>query len=229
MALLLAIGLGSLAVARNADPSTPEAVEDVQTLVTELEMLNASLATTNDLMSNAISNAAQLSAKGQAKLASLSVQLGDVDVGVGQVRSQLGGQLSGPTRSELGGVQEELQALQETLAERTGRLEDEEIERLIRNIAAIDREAGIASNQGLRRTGAIEADMDVLERKLAENDGDDDQLAELWASLQAERDRAQALRTELRDLKRTHAGQLLQLKRALALLQQRVDELGPKP
>ena len=39
MALLLASGLTTLAVARNADPSTPEAVEDVQTLVVELEAL----------------------------------------------------------------------------------------------------------------------------------------------------------------------------------------------
>ncbi len=229
MALLLSIGLASLAVARNADPATPEAVEDVQTLVAELEMLNASLATTNDLMANAISNAAQLSAKAQAKLAGMSVRLADVDVGVGQVRSQLGGELSGPTRSELGDIQAQLQSLQATLAQRSGRLEDQEIERLIRNVAAIDKEAGIASNSGSRRAAVIEDDMAALERRLAENDGADDQFAELWASLQAERDRARALRTELRELRRTHAGQLVQLKRALALLQQRVDALGPKP
>ena len=82
MALLLAIGVTTLAVARNADPSTPEAVEDAKTLVDELEKLNRSLATTNELMSNAITNAEQLSAKAQAKLASLS---SDVDSGVGQV------------------------------------------------------------------------------------------------------------------------------------------------
>ena len=69
MALLLASGLITLAIARNANPSTPAAVEDVQTLVVELEALNGYLATTNELMSNAIASAQQLNADraGQAR------------------------------------------------------------------------------------------------------------------------------------------------------------------
>ena len=243
MALLFAIGLATLAVARNTDPSTPEAVEDVQTLVAELEMLNASLATTNELMSNAISNAAQLSANAQAKLASLSAQLADVDVGVGQVRSLLGDKLSKPTRSELGNLQGQLQSRQGTLAQRTGRLEDQELARISGDVAAIDREAGIASSRDSRRTGAIEAEVATLESKQAENDEASAQIAELMAeaeqrraqaeelrtSLQAQREHAQSLRTELRGLRRAHAAQLLQLKRALAVLQRRVDGLRPRP
>ena len=117
MALLLASGLTTLAVVRNADPSTPEAVEDVQTLVVELEALNGYLATTNQLMSDAITNAEYMSANVQAELAGLSAQLGDVEAGVGHARSLLGSQLSGTTRSELGKGQEELQSLQRTLAQ----------------------------------------------------------------------------------------------------------------
>ena len=75
MGLLLAIGLTTLAVVRNVNPSTPEAVEDAQTLVVELEALNGYLATTNKLMSDAIASAQQLSASAQAKLAGLSPQL----------------------------------------------------------------------------------------------------------------------------------------------------------
>ena len=120
MALLLASGLTTLAVVRNADPSTPEAVEDVQTLVVELEALNGYLATTNQLMSDAITNAEYMSANVQAKLAGMSAELGDVEAGVGQARSLLGSQLSGTTRSELGKGQEELQSLQRTLAQRPG-------------------------------------------------------------------------------------------------------------
>ena len=109
MALLLVSALTTLAVARNANPSTPEAVEDVQTLVVELEVLNGHLATTNQLMSDAITNAEFMSANVQANLAGMSAQLGDVEAGVGQARSLLGSQLSEATRSELGTAQEQLQ------------------------------------------------------------------------------------------------------------------------
>ena len=102
MALLLASGLTTLAVVRNADPSAPEAVEDVQTLVVELEALNGYLATTNQLMSDAITNAEYMSANVQAKLAGTSAQLGDVEAGVGHARSLLGSQLSGTTLAGLG-------------------------------------------------------------------------------------------------------------------------------
>ncbi len=137
MALLLAIGVTRLAVVHKADPGTPEAVEDAKTLVAELEKLNRSLAMTNELMSNAIANAEQLSAKAQAKLASLSSQLADVGSGVGQVRSLLGDQLSEPTRSELGSGQERLQSLKGTLAQRSGRLAKQELGRASRDVAAI--------------------------------------------------------------------------------------------
>ena len=79
MALLVMSGLITLAVARNANPSTPESVEDAQTLITELEALNGYLATTNQLMSNAIASAEQLSAAAQAKLAGLSEKLADAE------------------------------------------------------------------------------------------------------------------------------------------------------
>jgi hypothetical protein len=106
IALLLAIGLTTLAVVRNAEPSTPEAAEDMQTLVAQLETLNGYLATTNELMSNAITNAAQLSAKAQAKLADLSAQVDDIDARVGQSRSLLGSQLPGRREQARSGSEE---------------------------------------------------------------------------------------------------------------------------
>ena len=137
MALLLASGLTTLAVARNADPSTPEAVEDVQTLVVELETLNGYLATTNQLMSDAITNAEYMSANVQAELAGLSSQLGDAEAGVGHARSLLGSQLSGTTRAELGKGQEELQSLQRTLEQAAGQLGERQLAAIGRDVAAI--------------------------------------------------------------------------------------------
>ena len=150
MALLLASGLTTLAVARNADPSTPEAVEDVQTLVVELETLNGYLATTNQLMSDAITNAEYMSANVQAKLAGLSSQLGDAEAGVGHARSLLGSQLSGTTRSELGKGQEQLQSLQRTLAQRSGQLGERQLAAISRDVAAIDRRGRGRNEPGLQ-------------------------------------------------------------------------------
>ena len=122
MALLLAIGLTTLVFARNADPSTPEAVEDAQTLVAEIEALNGYLATTNQLLAGAIESAEQLNAAAQAELAGLSAKLADAEPRVGQARALLGSQLSGTTRSELDNAQQQLQSLRGTLTERSERL-----------------------------------------------------------------------------------------------------------
>ncbi len=238
MALLLAMGVTTLAVASNADPSTPEAVEDAKTLVAEMEKLNSSLATTNELMSNAIANAEQLSAKAQAKLADLSSQLADVDGGVGQVRSLLGDQLSKPTRSELGSDQERLQSLKGTLAERSGRLTEQELGRVSRDVAAIGNEVGVATRRGSSRASTIEGRIDELERTQretdgstaeiagirAETDGFRAQIAELRAAADELRQSLQARRRRARSL----AGQLRELRRAQALLQRRLDSLGPR-
>ena len=142
---LLASALVTLAVARNADPSTPEAVEDAQTLVVEIETLNGHLATTNQLMSEAITNAEHLSANVQAGLAGMSAQLGDVEAGVGHARSLLGSQLPEATRSELGTAQEQLQSLQRTLAQESGRLAEQQLAAISRNIAAIGDAVGVAT------------------------------------------------------------------------------------
>ena len=90
MALLLMSGLITLAVARNANPSTPEAVEDAQTLITELE--DAQRLPGDDesgFMSNALASAEQLSAAAQAKLAGLSEKLADAEPRVGQARGRV--------------------------------------------------------------------------------------------------------------------------------------------
>ena len=185
MALLLTSGLITLAIVRNADPSTPEAVEDVQTLVVELEALNGYLATTNELMSNAISSAEQLSATAQAKLADLSAQAADADAGVGHARSLLGGQLSEKTRSELDTGQEQLQSLRQTLAERTARLEGQLLATMSGAVAGLEDRVGVATDRGSSRAGASEARIAALESKQASTD-------EFRAQLQPEADRIRA-------------------------------------
>jgi chromosome segregation ATPase len=222
--LMLAISATTLAVARNADPSTPEAVEDAKTLVAELEKLNRSLATTNDLMSNAIANAEQLSAKAQAKLASLSSQLADVGGGVGQVRSLLGDQLSKPTRSELGSGQERLQSLKEALAQRSGRLADQELGGVSRDVAAVGNEIGVATREGSSRASTIESRIDALEGRQAETDEFRAQIAELRAAADELRESLQTRQ----EIARTLAAQVQELRRTQAVLQRRLDSLGPR-
>ena len=151
MALLLTTGLITLAVARNANPSTPAAVEDAQTLITELETLNGYLATTNQLMANAIASAEQLSAAAQTKLAGLSEKLADAEPRVGQARALLGDQLSGPTRSQLDKVQQQLQSQRLTLTQRTERLEEQLLATIGGAVAGLDDRVGVATGQGKSR------------------------------------------------------------------------------
>ena len=150
MTLLLAIGLTTLAVARNADPSTPEAVADAQTLVAEIEALNGYLATTNQLLAGAIQSAEQLNAAAQTKLAGLSAKLADAEPRVGQARALLGSQLSGTTRSQLDDAQQQLQSLRGTLTERSERLSQQELETVKRDVAGLDDRVGVETGQGVR-------------------------------------------------------------------------------
>ncbi len=225
MALLLASGLTTLAVARNADPSTPEAVEDAQTLVVELETLNGYLATTNQLMSDAITNAEYMSANVQAKLAGLSAQLGDAEAGVGHARSLLGSQLSETTRSELGKGQEELQSLQRTLAQAAGQLGERQLAAISRDVAAIDNEVGVATSRGSSRASTIEARIEALESEQAATD----ELRTQTAQLRAEAEQLRATLRAQRERAQTLAARLQELRRAQALLRERVDTIDPEP
>ncbi len=246
-ALMLAGSLATLAFARNANPSTPEAVKDAQTLVTELEALNGYLATTNQLLSDAITKSQQLSANAQAKLAGLSSQLGDTDARVGQARSLLGSQLSKTTRSELGKGQEQLQSLRQTLAQRTAGLEQVELGAISRDVAAIGDEVGAATGRGSSRADSIDARIAALESKQVDNDRIRAVVAQLRVTLQAQRERAQTLAAQLVELRRaaadqlkatlqvqreraqTLAAQLRELRRTVALLRRLVDRLSSRP
>ena len=192
MVLVLGIASTTLFVARNAEPSTPAAVEDVQTLVVELEALNGYLATTNELMSNAIASAQQLSADAQAKLAGLSAQVAEADVGVGHARSLLGGQLSETERSELGQGQEQLQSLRETLAERTEGLEQQLLATISGAVAGLDDRVGVATDRVTSRTGTNEDRIAALESRQAETD---ESRTRLLAEADRRRSEADLLRT----------------------------------
>ena len=250
MALLFMVGVTTLAVARNTNPTTPEAVEDAKTLVAELEKLNTSLAKTNDLMSNAIANAEQLSAKAQSKLASLSPKLDGVGAGVGQVRSLLGDQLSKPERAELSKDQDRLQGLKETLAQRSGRLQEQSFAGVRRDVGAIGDKVGDATRTGSSRADEIEARIEALRSEVgggtalagtveaginARLDALESRQAtreELKAQIQGLRAKVDQLRAAL-DARGQRvevlAAALLKLQQAQALLQRRVDALGPRP
>ena len=236
MSLLVASGLITLAIARNANPSTPEAVEDAQTLVVELQALNGYLATTNELMSSAIASAEQLNATAQAKLAGLSSQVAEADAGIGHARSLLGDQLSETTRSELGQGQEQLQSLRQTLAERIEELEQQLLATIGGAVAGLDDRVGVATDRVSSSAGANEDRIAALESKQAATDESRALLraevdrrraeAELLRvailaqrdALQAQRERAQELAAEIRELRRT-----------VAVLRRIVDRVSARP
>ena len=243
MGLLLTSGLITLAIARNANPSTPEAVEDVQTLVVELEALNGYLATTNELMSNAIASAQQLNAEAQAKLAGLSAQVAEADAGVGHARSLLGSQLPETTRTELDKGQEQLQSLQQTLAERTEQSEQQLLAAISGAAAGLDDRVANTTDRGSNRAQASEARIAALEGRQAETDASRAQLrAEVdrrrseagviraavlaqVAAIQAQRDAIQAQRERAQDL----AAEIRELRRTVAALRRIVDRLNSRP
>ena len=236
MALLLASGLITLVIARNADPSTPAAVEDVQTLVVELEALNGYLATTNELMSNAIASAQQLNATAQAKLAGLSAQVAEADAGVGHARSLLGSQLPETTRSELDKGQEQLQSLRQTLAERTEESEQQLLAAISGAAAGLDDRVADTADRGSNRAQAHEARIAALESKQAATDVSRAQLraevdrrraeAELLrVAILAQRDALQAQRERAQEL----AAQMRELRRTIVVLRRIVDRVSSRP
>ncbi len=236
MALLLTTGLVTLAVARNANPSTPDAVKDAQTLIAELEALNGYLATTNQLMANAIASAEQLSAAAQTKLAGLSAKLADAEPRVGQARAFLGDQLSGKTRSDLDKAQQQLQSQRLTLAQRTERLDEQLLATISGAVAGLDDRVGVATGQGSGRASASEARIAALESKQAKTDESRARLqagAELLraavqaqrAAIEAQREAIQAQRERAQDL----AAQIRQLRRTVVVLRRIVDRLSSRP
>ena len=250
MGLLFAVGVTTLAVARNTNPTTPEAVEDAKTLVAELEKLNTSLAKTNDLMSNAIANAEQVSAKVQSKLASLSPKLDGVGAGVGQMRSLLGDKLSKPERAELSKDQDRLQGLKETLAQQSGRLQGQSFAGVRRDVGAIGDKVGDATRTGSSRADDIEARLEALRSEVgggtalagtveARLNARLDALESRQATREELKGQIQGLRAKVDQLREALdargqrvevlAAALLKLQQAQALLQRRVDALGPRP
>ena len=234
MALLLTTGLITLAVARNANPSTPEAVADAQTLVAEIETLNGHLATTNQLMSNAIASAEQLSAAAQAKLAGLSAKLADAEPRVGQARALLGDQLSGTTRSELDRVQQQLQSHRLTLTQRTERLEEQLLATISGAVAGLDDRVGGSVGEG--RIAAIESKQAEHDEFRAQLQAEADRLraeAELLrAAVQAQREAIRAQREAIqgqRERAQDLAAQIRQLRRTAAALRRIVDRLRSRP
>jgi hypothetical protein len=157
LALAVAGGAITLAVVRSSEPSAPQAVAQVTALQSQLEAMNENLATTNGLMSNAITNGenvsesaqarlSEASANAQSKLAGLTTRLEGIGSRAGQIASLLGAQLSGRERRGLGKVQERLHSRLETLAARRGQLQAHQVSALRRRVGGISGTAGTAAS-----------------------------------------------------------------------------------
>ena len=77
-------------------------VADIQQLMKELTTLNASLATTNEILANGIQTSSEVSAKANAELEQLSANLAELQAGIGQARATMGPQLTSAVRTQLG-------------------------------------------------------------------------------------------------------------------------------
>lgn len=166
MAALALTGAVTWAVVHNANPSTPAAVKDMQTLTAELDTLNSYLATTNSLMSNAITNSQQMSAKAQSQLAAAQTQLAAVEAQLGQERAALGNQLSGKTRNKLAEIQGKLQSNETTLSEHIGRLQQQQLDTVRSDVGAIGRRVGVATSSGSSAEHSIDSRISALERQV---------------------------------------------------------------
>jgi FtsZ-binding cell division protein ZapB len=157
LALAIAGGAITLAVVRSSEPSAPQAVAAVTALQSELEAMNENLATTNELMSNAITNGekasesvqarlSEASANAQSKLAGLSARLEGIGSRAGQIASLLGAQLSGRERGRLGKAQERLHSRLATLAARRGQLQGQQVAGLRHRVGRIGGTARTAAS-----------------------------------------------------------------------------------
>jgi uncharacterized protein (DUF3084 family) len=157
LALAVAGGAITLAVVRSSEPSAPQAVAQVTALQSQLEAMNENLATTNGLMSNAITNGenvsesaqarlSEASANAQSKLAGLSARLESIGSRAGQIASLLGAQLSGRERGRLGKAQERLHSRLATLAARRGQLQGQRVAGLRHRLGGISGRAGTAAS-----------------------------------------------------------------------------------
>jgi hypothetical protein len=147
------------------------AVKDVNTLVAELTRLNGYLATTNSLMSNAISNSQQLSAKARAQLASLSTQLARVEANLGQARSLLGDQLSGKMRTKLSRSQDQVQSRAGTLAGQSAHLQQQGLLGVSRSVGAVGTRLGDTTSAGTHSASAIESQVRTLQAQVGTLEG----------------------------------------------------------
>jgi hypothetical protein len=202
MAVLVLTGASVWVVARNANPSTPAAVTEMETLVAELTTLNRSLATTNSLMSNAIANSQQLSANAQAQLASVSTQLTAVDASLGQARSLLGNQLSGTMRSKLAKSQDELQSREGKLAGLSARVQQQQDSGTRGDIGAIGKRVGAAISSGTQRESVIEAQVVELQAQVGALQSTLRGEATLRAAVTGERLRVDRLQARIRAMQR---------------------------
>ena len=122
LAVVLGLGLAALSFNGGGGTAKDQAVADIQQLMKELTTLNASLATTNEILANGIQTSSEVSAKANAKLEQLSTNLAGLQASIGQARATMGPQLNSAVRTQLGNAHAKLQSRAETLAQNKGQL-----------------------------------------------------------------------------------------------------------
>ena len=103
----------------------------------ELTTLNASLATTNAILADAIQSSSEISAKANAKLEQLSANLAGLQAGIGQARATMGPQLKSTVRTRLGNAQAKLQSHAEALAQNKGQLSQQALNAVQEGVGAV--------------------------------------------------------------------------------------------
>ena len=215
LAVVLGLGLAALSFSGGGGSNAQAAVADVQQLMKELTTLNASLATTNAILADAIQSSSEISAKANAKLEQLSANLAGLQAGIGQARATMGPQLKSAVRTRLGNAQAKLQSHAEALAQNKGQLSQQALNAVQEGVGAVtskvnseiqsrtENKASLESQiQDLRANVDLQAAaQERLESRLGNVPGTIDQIrSELRDRLSGLRDQVAAERVRLRRL-----------------------------
>ena len=198
LAAVLAVATITFVALRKVSPTTPAAVTDMETLVTELSTLNGYLETTNQLMSNAITNGEQMSATAQAQLATLQTQLAGLDSEIDQARASMGSQLSTSLRNKLDKTEKQLQSRIDTLSGRTVHFQQNRVASLGAAVGSIGARLGTTSRNDSREAGSLQTQIRSVARRQAH-------VTALGTALRVERLRVDRLQRKLAVMQRLEA------------------------
>ena len=217
LAVVLGLGLAALSFNGGGGTAKDKAVADIQQLMKELTTLNASLATTNEILANGIQTSSEVSAKANAKLEQLSTNLAGLQASIGQARATMGPQLNSAVRTQLGNAQAKLQSRAETLAQNKGQLSQQALSAVQGGVGAATSKVNSEIQSRTESKASLESQIQALRAETDRQASAQDRLDTRLGSVRALREELAADRLRLRRLKL-----LVQRLRA------RLDQLGPQ-